>query len=363
MKIAIHQPRVSYYVGGGEIVPLEQAAGLSTNHKITIVTSKYKESDVFKAFKKNNPQIRVEYFQLPDKIYKEDPGQNQLRWDTESIAFGKATIDYYVQNNFDLIVSHYTTDALLLPKKNILHLHGFPHKYRDLNALALMVPMGFVSVSKFVTENWKSMHNINNINLCYNGVNEAKFVPKKTDKKFDILYLGRLIKIKGIDDLIHSLENVKSEIPNLRVLIGGKGPDEPRLKHLTSRLSLTNNIEFCGYIPEENLVDIYNKAKICVFPSYAREGVLTTLLEASSCGTPSITANCCGMKEFVKDKVNGMLFKPRNIGQLSSLIIESLTNQKLRDRLGKNARKEIVTNWTWKKRIKELESIYLKYVT
>ena len=358
MKLAIHQPRVSYFVGGGEIVPLEQASRLKNNHEVHLITSDRPKSDVLEKFINDNPEIEIRYFSIPDEIYEIQAGHNQIRWDSESLEFGKATSDFYKEEHFDAVITHYTTDSIFMPKNNILHLHGFPHMYRDLDALCLKVPKGYVSVAKFVSENWKNMHNLNDIRLNYNGISHQKFVQNGARKDIDIGYIGRLLEIKGIDDLIFAVHKVKKKYHNISAVIAGKGPDEQRLKQLCSSLGLTGNIEFAGYVPDNDLVNFYNHTRISVLPSYAREGVLTTMLESSSCGTPVITSNCCGMKEFILDGCNGRLAEPRNSKQLAQIMEELLLNDGYREKLGMGARKSIVDEWTWEKRIKELEYSY-----
>ena len=92
MKIAIHQPRISYYSGGGERVPLEQASQFCRlGHKVFIITSEpEKKSQLYLEFLRSNPDAKIISFDLkkvrPD-IYKIKPGQNQTRWDEESLAF------------------------------------------------------------------------------------------------------------------------------------------------------------------------------------------------------------------------------------------------------------------------------------
>ena len=73
------------------------------------------------------------------------------------------------------------------------------------------------------------------------------------------------------------------------------------------------NRHIIGYIPNGELIGYYNKSKICVFHSFAREGVLTTMLEAASCGRPIITSNCCGMPDFLKHELNGLLVEPEGM--------------------------------------------------
>lgn len=370
MKLAIHQPRISYYVGGGERIPLKHAEYLNKRgHDITIVTSKMpEESEMFKLFKQNNKGVKIAYFDLfseKPEVYTEQPGKNQLRWDLETINFARLVLPFYADKNFDMIATHYTVDALAVPpnKKQALHLHGFPHVKREIDEITLGIPDTLISVADFVTQNWKEMYDIQKtIHLCYNGMDPEEFKPLDFKKDIDIFYIGRLIPIKGVDTLIKSVAKVKESKENIKVAIGGTGPQKEELEELTKRLGLEQNIKFLGYVNDENLLLNYNQSKIAIFPSYAREGVLTTMLEAASCETAIITGNCCGMKEFLKHERNGLLIEPQNQSQLTDYVLRLLNDEQLREKLGKQARKDIISEWNWDKRIIELEKIYEKTI-
>ncbi len=111
MKIAIHQPRLSYYIGGGERVPLEQAKYLARlGHKVTIVTTDAdRKSSLFRLFVEENPLVRIEAIRLSDKLkylYKTELGQNRRRVDAESMEFGRLTKKYYKEIYFDIVATH-----------------------------------------------------------------------------------------------------------------------------------------------------------------------------------------------------------------------------------------------------------------
>lgn len=365
MKIAIHQPRISYYNGGGERVPLEHARYLSlSGHDVTIVTtSAEKKSDIFLDFEKNNPQVKMVFFDLKKVypiIYKIEAGKNQKRWDDEALAFGKMTKEYYQNNDFDLVAVHYCVDALLIPRNQrvVLHLHGCPTRRRKINDRSLARADSLVSVSMSIAKYWRKMHDIKKrIFLAYNGMDNDNYHPVDIKEEFDIFFLGRLIKIKGVDDIIEAVRILKKNGKNLKVVIAGDGPERKNLQNKIRKLKL-DNIKIIGRVLEDNLCVLYNKSRICIFPSTAKEGVLTTMLEAASCARPIITTSCCGMVEFIKNKKNGILVPPHNPEKISLAVDFLLSHPQVRKNIAKQARKDINDFWTWKKRIKELEIIY-----
>ena len=366
MKIAIHQPRISYYIGGGERVPLEQAKYLSKlGHLVTIVTIRpNKKSLLFKSFIKNNPLVKIEYFEPSNKLkqlYGIDLGQNRYRCDAESLEFGHLTEKYYQRNIFDLVAAHYTVDVLKIPRNQntILHLHGCPAHKRNIDNRSLRRADNFISVAKYVRDFWREMHHIEKpIFLAYNGVNNNYFRPIKIIKNYDLLFIGRLIKIKGVDDLLNAISLIVKKKQNLKTVIIGNGPEKEKLKFLAKKLKINQNIIWLDSITDVKLLQLYNSSKVSVFPSIAKEGVLTTMLEAAACNSAIITANCCGMWEFLKNNQNGLLVEPRNPKLLASAIMRLLSNEDLVKKLGKNALIAVNKHWTWKKQARKLELIY-----
>lgn len=369
MKIAIYQPRASYYVGGGEVVPLQHAKFLSlAGHQVTLVTvrAKYiKCSGFFLKFLKENPQVKVIYLDLPDEfkwIYHELPGQRWIRWDYESLHVGRLAYCYFLRQHFDIIAVHNYLDSIAVPfcQKSVLHLHGYPSQCNYMHDLCATIPSVFISVSGLIRQKWLDMAPIKKISVAANGIDADYFIPIKTDIKYDALYVGRLIKTKGISYLIEASARLRNKA--IRVAIAGRGPEEANLRKLVKENKLTDNVFFLGYVEDDDLPFLYNSASIVVLPSYDREGILTTMLEAGACGRPVITTTACSMSEYLKNGGNGLLVAPRNSIALAEAMNRLLTDSVLADSLGKNARISAAGKWSWQTRIKQVEKIYEKTI-
>lgn len=366
MKIAIHQPRVSYFYGGGERVPLEQASHFfKLGHDVSIITTEVNnKSELFLDFQKNNPGVKVISFepsQKLKKIYRMELGQSRYRADAESLEFGRMTKEFYLKNQFDIVAMHYTVDSLYIPKNQfvVLELHGCPSRRRIIDAKSIERADALVTVAEYVGNFWKQMHSIKRpVHLTYNGIDSSYYTPKETQKIYDLLYVGRLIKIKGVDDLLHSVKNIAQNFPAVKIAIIGKGPESDRLHALAKKLNVNSIIDWKSSISDDELLGIYRASKIGVFPSTAKEGVLTTILEAASCEIAVITTNSCGMPEFLKNGRNGLLVEPHDISGLTSAIEKLLNDDNFRNVLGKKARVDIVHHWKWETRVKELIKVY-----
>ena len=107
----------------------------------------------------------------------------------------------------------------------------------------------------------------------------------------DLIYVGRLIEHKNIDLLVRATKHIQSEIPDVRVLIVGDGPEMNNLKLLARELDLIQNISFLGFVEDYNqALALMKSSRIFVSPS-TREGFGMAALEANACGIPVVTVN------------------------------------------------------------------------
>ena len=130
-----------------------------------------------------------------------------------------------------------------------------------------------------------------------------------SDEEIDIIFAGRLIKDKNVDVLIGAVEQVKVQIPDVRCMIIGDGPEKGRLENLAKDLELEDNINFMGFLEDYTEVISYMKSsRVFVLPS-TREGFGIVALEANACGLPVITvshkrnATC----DLITNGVNGFI--------------------------------------------------------
>lgn len=368
MKIAIYQPRASYYVGGGEIVPLEQARYLSLlNHHVALVTTRasfISESDYFKRFKKENPKVKIYYIDVPESlrwIYQQKPGADWKRWDLESIHIGGYARAFFGANRFDIISLHNVLDSISVPSDaaSALHLHGYPPAINYMQELALTIPSRFIADSQFIKKEWLRMAPwIGNIEVATNGIDSARFIHAKSPHhKYDILFIGRLLANKGIIDALEAVKILKPSL-NVNIAIAGSGPEEKIIRQFIKKNNLAKNARMLGRVPDDELVSFYQSAKIAVLPSSDREGILTTMLEASSCGVPVITCDSSSMAEFIINKKTGILVPTKSGKSIAQAVKLLLSDEVLLRRMSENARMIIEKKWDWRIKIKLVEKIY-----
>jgi glycosyltransferase involved in cell wall biosynthesis len=195
--------------------------------------------------------------------------------------------------------------------------------------------------------------------IVNNGTDTNFFVPKERNnmKEPYILYTGRLDSRKGLVDLIESAKCVCQEHSDIKFILTGKGPNKKYLEQRINELGLKKNFYFAGFVARPKLLEYYQNATVYVLPSYY-EGLPTTLLEAMSCGIPSIATDVEGSSEVITDGETGLLVPPRNPKRLADAILRLLEEEELRKRIGINARRHVVDNYDWEIITDKIEKAY-----
>ncbi len=176
-----------------------------------------------------------------------------------------------------------------------------------------------ISVSKSVADSLRMSSEI-----IYNCYDDTVFTtPNFAERKYDFVFVGRLVSQKGCDNLIRACENIQQPF---RLTIVGDGTEIKRLKNLVKKLNLTAQIHFTGTLNSEQIAEILNQHKVLVIPSITKEGFGIVVLEGLACGCRIIAADAGGLAEAVGSF--GKLYPPRDVGQLNLLLKEALQNKK-----------------------------------
>ncbi|NQU99395.1 MAG: glycosyltransferase family 4 protein, partial [Parcubacteria group bacterium] len=206
--------------------------------------------------------------------------------------------------------------------------------------------------------------NKNKIKVIHNGINANKFKPTKIrDTKYEIQNTiigsaGRLNTEKGMDYLIKAFKNILRKYSDTKLQIAGQGPEEENLKKLVKNLGLENNIEFLGYIDDNDISKFYNNISIFALTPTRRESFGIVVAEAGASGKPSVVTNISGLTEVVENNKTGLVVESKNINAISEALIKLIKNKELREQFGKNARKRVLEKFTEEKMINEFEKIF-----
>ncbi|PJR03862.1 glycosyltransferase family 4 protein [Avrilella dinanensis] len=152
-----------------------------------------------------------------------------------------------------------------------------------------------------------------------------------------LLYVGRIVKDKGINELVTAFNNIIDDSLKL-ILVGGVHKNDPISKTSKEIIETNNRIKAVGI--KRNVIDYYAIADVFVFPSY-REGFPNVLLEACSMGLPCVVTNINGNNEIIQDGINGLIVEPRDANGLE-IAIRNIINSSINSDNIKQQNREII---------------------
>jgi|TARA_B100001964_G_C14254754_1_gene611772 N-acetyl-alpha-D-glucosaminyl L-malate synthase BshA len=269
--------------------------------------------------------------------------------------------------NFDIIHAHYTIPQGLLGvilkkikrKPLILTLHG-----SDITELAnssLFRPLvrwiisnsdGIIAVSKYLKMQALELGvEETKFRVIYGGVSASRSKYMGIKNK-GVVFVGSLVKQKGVDILIKSFEIVGKKHSDSKLIIIGDGSERKVLEKLARELRI--DVVFHGYL--DDFRDILNKSLVFVLPSRT-EGFGLVLLEAMEARIPIIATDVGGIKEIVVNDENGLLVKKEDVNSLADAINKIIEDNDLKNRLIFGGRKTI-KKFSWSRMADEVDVFY-----
>jgi glycogen synthase len=216
------------------------------------------------------------------------------------------------------------------------------------------------------------------IKVSYNGVDPQKYNPENINteqtlkirahyglKEGDlmILFLGRLVGVKGVDKLIMAMPHILTKYPKAKLVIVGVGDLQEYLQNLVRTIKMEEYVRFrFDFIPEEERIQHYAACDVAAFPSlYEPFGIVA--LEAMSMEKPVVVgaAGISGMREIViccGDEQCGYHIDPNNPSDIAWGIMSALESPEKRKWLGKNGRKRVLSEFTWSKIAEKTIGLY-----
>lgn len=165
---------------------------------------------------------------------------------------------------------------------------------------------------------------------------------------FKAIYVGSLVKLKGIRWLVQAWKYVVKEHSNAKLLIIGDGAERKNLESMAEELNIENKIIFYGYQEKETIPYWLACADVFVLPSLF-EGRPNVLLEAFQSQLPVVASNIPGIRELVQDRVNGFLVPGEKPEALADKILKLFSSGRLRKKIGKAGKESIrAKGLTWK---------------
>jgi len=227
------------------------------------------------------------------------------------------------------------------------YMYSFPFNYlgKFLERVYLRLYRGrmFWTASSYTTneliKNGISKKNIIAIPCPSNAVALDK-IPRK-NKNITIVSVSRIVKMKGIEDVIDAFGFLKKEIDNAKLIIIGDGEKSYvnfLKKEKVKKAGLGRSVEFVGFVDEDKKLDILKRSHL-LFHASVKEGWGIVVIEAASRATPSIVYNVPGLTESVKNDVTGIVVLENRPDIMADAAIKLLKNKKKYEKLQLNALK------------------------
>jgi len=173
-----------------------------------------------------------------------------------------------------------------------------------------------------------------------------------------ILFVGRLLRDKGIYELIAAFAAISQKFPEAALAIVGTGAEKEPLVALADQKGLQEKITFAGPVPHKELVWWYAASEIVTLLSY-HEGVPNVIKEAMSCSRPVVATRTVGIPELVVDGETGILVEPGNVDEAAAALKKLLSDPQLGREMGLRAGELIREVWLdWKETAKAYRKVY-----
>lgn len=204
------------------------------------------------------------------------------------------------------------------------------------------------------------------IKLYSHGVDCSFYteIPREPQKKnkLEILTIGRMTEKKGFSYLLESLGKLKKEKIDFRLnFVAGEGPEKNLLKEICTHLNIKDEIHWIGSQNKDQIRTLLLSNPIFVLPCIVakngdRDGIPNVVLEAMASGCCCITTNTNGLKEVIKHEITGLIVPEKDSIAIFASLKNLFHNQKLIDKIGKNASAFVFQNFdrkVWHKKLSE----------
>ena len=214
--------------------------------------------------------------------------------------------------------------------------------------------------------NWCKPRIQKKIVTVLNGVDIKKFKPdikphpELSGKKGPIIMTTRrLVTKNGVIFLVRAFKNILKKSPKAELVIIGDGPEKQKIEKEIQKLGIATQTHLIGMVTNDQIPSYLAVADIIVVPSIV-EASSISVLEAMAMRKPIVASDIPGIREITNYGKNCKLVTPMNSKELATGIIDLLENKEKSEELANLGHEEILKNYTWEKKAKEIEEIYYK---
>ena len=253
----------------------------------------------------------------------------------------------------------------------ILHVHGgeflqfYGQESRPLAQRFIRYTLARAALVIALSEQWRerllAISPAARVEVVPNGVWLPDFQgPRRAeDREPTLLFVGDLIRAKGVFDLIRAFARVAARCPRLRLTLAGGAP-APAIRECIAASGVQDRVACPGWLGPERLRAELSGATVFALPSYA-EGMPMALLEAMSWGLPVVATPVGGVPQVVEHEMNGLLVTPGDIDGIAAAIARLMGEPALRESLGAAARRTIAARFSLEATLDRLGAVYRRF--
>ena len=240
---------------------------------------------------------------------------------------------------------------------------------------ALLRSQGAAVLSVFSRGRLADAHGIppESIGLLRGGIDLDRFSPAPGDERAQIrrrlgfagltlLSVRRLVRRTGVDLLLQAMVQICSGVPDVHLILVGKGPERKSLERMADELGIGSSVRFAGFIPDEVLPDYYRAADLFVLPTRSLEGFGMATVEALASGTPVVGTPVGATPEILGPLEKGLLAAKATAHGISRAALPLLVFPSALDDLRSRCRSYAEANYRWSDAGDALEEVYVRLI-
>ena len=177
-----------------------------------------------------------------------------------------------------------------------------------------------------------------------------------------LLSIRRLAPRMGLDNLIQAMPAIAARLPDVLLLIGGRGPDREHLEGLIETTRMRDHVKMLGFISDEELPTYYQAADLFVLPTVALEGFGLVTVEALACGTPVLGTPVGATPEILRDLSPGLITSSSSREHLQDGILRFFRSDGLPGLRPEKLRQFVIERYTWDRHVAAIDRAYCDFL-
>jgi len=265
----------------------------------------------------------------------------------------------------------YSIVAKSLGRRVVNQIHGgaMPQDFFRGNALLTWILRRFLVSSDAVTvlssaelSAYRAFDSRIKVHWVPNAIDPAGLADKlrlyNTDRPLNLVYVGRLVRTKGLFEIIDALATLKRAGRRFRFSIAGGGPDQRDLMAALKRAGLEDRVQFLGGVFAAEKHRLWLKSDLFVFPTAHKEGLPYSLLEAMAAGCVPITTPVAAIPDVMRDGEHGLFVPVKNADALAIAVAALDDDRQRLIRMAEAARQRVRERYTVARLADDFRKLY-----